>query len=340
MKTSIELYDYDLPDNLIAFTPPLKRDSSKLMVFDKTYDTVEHTAFSDIYNFLNPGDLLVLNDTKVIPGRLFVKKESGGAVELLFHKTLTSKEAICIFGTSGKLKTGAILNFNQKYYLTVTNIERNYVTIKSEDNIMNLFIKYGEIPLPKYIKRKANKDDVDRYQTTYAINDGSVAAPTAGLHFTKEVLNKLKDKGVILEYLTLHVTYNTFKPVTNDNYLLHDIGSEYCEVKKSTIDIIKNAKRKNKRVIAVGTTATRALENYATKLYKSNYKGEADLFITPGYKFKLINGLITNFHLPKSTLLLLVASLIGRDKLLELYKKAIDKNYKFYSYGDSMLLKI
>lgn len=340
MKTSIELYNYDLPDNLIAHSPPLKRDSSKLMVFDKLYDSLEHTSFSNICDFINEGDLLVLNDTKVIPGRLYVKKESGGTVELLFHKTLNSQKAICIFGTSRKLNIGSILHLNKQYYFTVTNIEQNYVTLQSEHNIMHLFIKHGEIPLPKYIKRKVNEDDVNRYQTTYALNDGSVAAPTAGLHFTKEILSKLEKKGVLLEYLTLHVTYNTFKPVSSDNYLLHDIGSEYCEVNKSTIDNIENVKNNNKRVIAVGTTATRALENYATKLYKHDYKGEADLFITPGYEFKIINALITNFHLPKSTLLLLVASLVGRKKLFELYRKAIDHNYRFYSYGDSMMLKV
>lgn len=340
MKTSIELYDYKLPDNLIAHTPSANRDSSKLMVFNKKSDSLAHTHFSHICNFLDEGDLLVLNDTKVIPGRLYVQKESGGRVELLFHKTVNATTATCIYSTSRKLKIGSKLQLKNQYFMTITNIDRNYVTLKSEHNIMQLFIENGEVPLPKYIKRKATKDDVKRYQTTYALNDGSVAAPTAGLHFTPRILNELKENGILIEYLTLHVTYNTFKPVSNDNYLLHDIGTEYCEIKKNIINVIDNVKRNKKRVIAVGTTATRALENYATKLYKNDYKGEADLFITPGYEFKVIDGLITNFHLPKSTLLLLVASLIGRNKLFELYKKAIDNSYRFYSYGDSMLLKV
>jgi S-adenosylmethionine:tRNA ribosyltransferase-isomerase len=204
---------------------------------------------------------------------------------------------------------------------------------------MNIFIKNGEVPLPKYIKRKATKDDVERYQTTYAQHQGSVAAPTAGLHFTENIIHKLKEKGVLIQYLTLHVTYNTFKPLSSDDYSEHEIGSEYCQIKDSLMKTIKKVKSSNKKIIAVGTTATRALENYATKGITGDYEGEADLYITPGYNFKIIDGLITNFHLPQSTLLLLVASLIGREKLLELYKQAIDNNYRFYSYGDSMLIK-
>ena len=201
-------------------------------------------------------------------------------------------------------------------------------------------MKYGEVPLPKYIKRESNEKDIERYQTVYAKHIGSVAAPTAGLHFTDEILSKLQAKGVIIDYCTLHVTYNTFKPITVDNYNNHQIGSEICHIREGLISKIKSTKSQNHNVYTVGTTATRALENYASKSYVGDFAGEADLYITPGYEFKIIDGLITNFHLPQSTLLLLVASLLGRDKLLELYDIAIKNNYRFYSYGDSMFIKV
>jgi S-adenosylmethionine:tRNA ribosyltransferase-isomerase len=307
------------------------------MIFDEK-KSIKHTIFKDLFNHLQKGDLLVLNDTKVIPGRLFLKKETGGEVELLFHKSLSSKIAICIFGSSRKLILNSRLYVNDNDFFVIDNIKKNYVTISCSKNVMDIFIKNGEVPLPKYIKRKATKDDIDRYQTTYAENQGSVAAPTAGLHFTENIIHQLKQKGVLIQYLTLHVTYNTFKPLSCDDYSEHEIGSEYCQIKDSLMKTIKKVKSSNKKIIAVGTTATRALENYATKGITGDYEGEADLYITPGYNFKIIDGLITNFHLPQSTLLLLVASLIGREKLLELYKQAIDNNYRFYSYGDSMLI--
>ena len=339
MKTSIKLYDYNLPENLIARHPAKNRDESKLMIVDES-NSIKHKVFKDLPDHLQKGDLLILNDTKVIPGRLFLKKDTGGVVELLFHKSLNSKTAVCIYSSSRKLTMNSKLHINDKDFFTIDNINKNYVTLSYDKNLMNVFIKKGEVPLPKYIKRKVTQDDIKRYQTTYAQYQGSVAAPTAGLHFTKNIIDKLKSKGVLIEYLTLHVTYNTFKPLNSDDYSIHEIGSEYCDIKDSLMKTIMQVKSNNKRVIAVGTTTTRALENYATKGLKGNYKGEADLYITPGYFFKIIDGLITNFHLPQSTLLLLVASLIGREKLLKLYKQAIENNYRFYSYGDSMFIKV
>ena len=339
MKRSIKLYDYNLPDNLIARYPTKNRDESKLMVFDDS-NSIKHKVFKNLPDYLQKGDLLILNDTKVIPGRLFLKKETGGVVEVLFHKSLNSKTAVCIYSSSRKLTMNSKLYINDKDFLIIDNIKKNYVTLSYDKNLMDVFIKKGEVPLPKYIKRKVTKDDIKRYQTTYAQYQGSVAAPTAGLHFTKNIIDKLKLKGVLIEYLTLHVTYNTFKPLNSDDYSIHEIGSEYCYIKDSLMKTIMQVKSNNKKVIAVGTTTTRALENYATKGLKGNYKGEADLYITPGYIFKIIDGLITNFHLPQSTLLLLVASLIGREKLLRLYKQAIENNYRFYSYGDSMFIKV
>ncbi len=339
MKTSIKLYDYDLPERLIAYHPSNNRDESKLMIFDKK-KLIKHTVFRDLFCHLQKGDLLVLNDTKVIPGRLFSKKETGGVVELLFHKSLNSQTAVCIYGSSRKLILNTKLYINDVDFFIINHIEKNYVTLSCSTNVMDIFIKNGEVPLPQYIKRKATKQDIERYQTTYAKHQGSVAAPTAGLHFTKNIIDRLKQKGVLIEYLTLHVTYNTFKPLNSDDYSEHDIGSEYCEIKDTLMKTIKKVKANNKKVIAVGTTATRALENYATKGITGDYKGEADLFITPGYNFKIIDGLVTNFHLPQSTLLLLVASLIGRQQLLDIYKEAINNDYRFYSYGDSMLIKV
>ena len=339
MKTSIKLYDYNLPKNLIARHPTKNRDESKLMIIDKS-NSIEHKVFKDLPDYLQKGDLLILNDTKVIPGRLFLKKDTGGVVELLFHKSLNSKTAVCIYSSSRKLKKNSKLYINDEDFLTIDNIEKNYVTISYNKNLMDVFIKKGEVPLPKYIKRKVTEDDIKRYQTTYAEHQGSVAAPTAGLHFTKKIIDQLRLKGVLIEYLTLHVTYNTFKPLNNDDYSVHEIGSEYCCIKDSLMKTIMQVKSNNRKVIAVGTTTTRALENYATKGLIGNYEGEADLYITPGYIFKIIDGLITNFHLPQSTLLLLVASLIGRERLLGLYEQAIENNYRFYSYGDSMFIKI
>ena len=339
MKTSIKLYDYNLPENLIAYHPTKNRDESKLMIIDKS-NSIEHKVFKDLPDYLQKGDLLILNDTKVIPGRLFLKKDTGGVVELLFHKSLNSKTAVCIYSSSRKLTMNSKLHINDEDFLTIDNIEKNYVTISYNKNLMDVFIKKGEVPLPKYIKRKVTEDDIKRYQTTYAEHQGSVAAPTAGLHFTKKIIDQLRLKGVLIEYLTLHVTYNTFKPLNNDDYSVHEIGSEYCCIKDSLMKTIMQVKSNNRKVIAVGTTTTRALENYATKGLKGNYEGEADLYITPGYIFKIIDGLITNFHLPQSTLLLLVASLIGRERLLGLYEQAIENNYRFYSYGDSMFIKI
>ena len=339
MKTSIKSYDYHLPENLIAYHPTKNRDESKLMIIDKS-NSIEHKVFKDLPDYLQKGDLLILNDTKVIPGRLFLKKDTGGVVELLFHKSLNSKKAVCIYSSSRKLTVNSKLYINDEDFLTIDNIEKNYVTISYNKNLMDVFIKKGEVPLPKYIKRKVTEDDIKRYQTTYAQSQGSVAAPTAGLHFTKKIIDQLRLKGVLIEYLTLHVTYSTFKPLNNDDYSVHEIGSEYCCIKDSLMKKIMQVKSNNRKVIAVGTTTTRALENYATKGLIGNYEGEADLYITPGYIFKIIDGLITNFHLPQSTLLLLVSSLIGRERLLGLYEQAIENNYRFYSYGDSMFIKV
>ena len=340
MKNSIKFFDYNLPSNLIAENPRSKREQAKLMIYDQELDTLNHSIFSNLDEYLTKGDLIILNDTRVLPGRLFLKKESGGTVEVLFHKLINQYSFVCIFKSSRKVMMHSKLFFDDDNFFVVDNIENNFITLSSKNDPMDIFVKYGEVPLPKYIKRKTNAKDIERYQTVYAKHTGSVAAPTAGLHFTEEILSKLQAKGVVIDYCTLHVTYNTFKPITVDNYNDHQIGSEVCNIKESLISKIKSTKSQNHNVYTVGTTATRAVENYASKSYVGDFSGEADLYITPGYKFKIIDGLITNFHLPQSTLLLLVASIIGRDKLLELYDIAIKNNYRFYSYGDSMFIKV
>ena len=340
MKNSIKFFDYNLPSHLIAENPRSKREQAKLMIYDQGLDTLNHSIFSNLDEYLTKGDLIILNDTRVLPGRLFLKKESGGTVEILFHKYINQYSFVCIFKSSRKVTMHSKLFFDDDNFFIVDNIENNFITLSSKSDPMDIFLKYGEVPLPKYIKRKTNAKDIERYQTVYAKHTGSVAAPTAGLHFTEEILSKLQAKGVVIDYCTLHVTYNTFKPITVDNYNDHQIGSEVCNIKESLISKIKSTKSQNHNVYTVGTTATRAVENYASKSYVGDFSGEADLYITPGYKFKIIDGLITNFHLPQSTLLLLVASIIGRDKLLELYDIAIKNNYRFYSYGDSMFIKV
>ena len=340
MKNSIKFFDYNLPSNLIAENPRSKREQAKLMIYDQGLDTLNHSIFSNLDEYLTKGDLIILNDTRVLPGRLFLKKESGGAVEILFHKLINQHSFVCIFKSSRKVVMHSKLFIDDDNFFIVDNIENNFITLSSKSDPMDVFVKYGEVPLPKYIKRKTNAKDIERYQTVYAKHTGSVAAPTAGLHFTEEILSKLQAKGVVIDYCTLHVTYNTFKPITVDNYNDHQIGSEVCNIKESLISKIKSTKSQNHNVYTVGTTATRAVENYASKSYVGDFSGEADLYITPGYKFKIIDGLITNFHLPQSTLLLLVASIIGRDKLLELYDIAIKNSYRFYSYGDSMFIKV
>ncbi len=340
MKNSIKFFDYNLPSHLIAENPRSKREQAKLMIYDQGLDTLNHSIFSNLDEYLTKGDLIILNDTRVLPGRLFLKKESGGTVEILFHKYINQYSFVCIFKSSRKVTMHSKLFVDDDNFFIVDNIENNFITLSSKSDPMDIFLKYGEVPLPKYIKRKTNAKDIERYQTVYAKHTGSVAAPTAGLHFTEEILSKLQAKGVVIDYCTLHVTYNTFKPITVDNYNDHQIGSEVCNIKESLISKIKSTKSQNHNVYTVGTTATRAVENYASKSYVGDFSGEADLYITPGYKFKIIDGLITNFHLPQSTLLLLVASIIGRDKLLELYDIAIKNNYRFYSYGDSMFIKV
>ena len=338
---SISNFDYNLPGELIADTPAESRDTSKLLVYKSINNVLSNHKFLDLENILDPGDVLILNDTKVIPARMNLVKETTGAIEILFHKKISRHTVEVIYKSSRSPIIGSFLLLSQKKIFKVTKIVNNILVLDSLMNydVMDIFDKYGEVPLPKYIKRPHEDNDKDRYQTIYATHNGSVAAPTAGLHFTRNLLDRLLNKGIHIEYLTLHISYNTFRPIKNDNYLNHDIGSELFDIKSSVFSSIEKARSLNKRIISVGTTTTRVLEYCYSNGIESTFSGMTDLFIHPGYNFKAINCLITNFHLPKSTLLLLVSAFVGRENILNIYKYAIEKKYMFYSYGDSMLLE-
>ena len=339
----INEFDYDLPEELIAQTPLEKRDSSKLLILNKNNGELVHEHFSNIIDYLKKGDVLVLNDTKVIPARLIgVKEETQASIELLLLKDLGDDTWECLSKPAKRLKVGTIISFGdgllkaevtEKYDEGLTHVRLLYKGI-----LMEILDKLGTMPLPPYIHQKLK--DQNRYQTVYAKVSGSAAAPTAGLHFTKELLKKIEDKGIIITYVTLHVGLGTFRPVQVDNILEHHMHSEFYVMNEETAKILNQAKEEERRIIAVGTTSTRTLETIATN---NNGRfiatsGNTDIFIYPGYEFKAIDALITNFHLPKSTLVMLVSALASREYILNAYKVAIQNNYRFFSFGDAMFI--
>ena len=333
---------YDLPEELIAQDPLTDRSSSRLMVLDKSDGSVEHKIFRDITGYLNPGDCLVLNDTKVIPARLLgAKKDTGGAVEILLLKRLSADSWECLVRPGKKMRRGAEVEFGDGL-LTGTIIDQkedgNRIVEFSYDGIFEEILdKLGTMPLPPYITHKLA--DPTRYQTVYAKYDGSAAAPTAGLHFTPELIKEIEDKGVRIAYVTLHVGLGTFRPVKEDNILDHKMHSEWYEVTKETADIINETKAAGGRIICVGTTSTRTIESVAGDNGEVHPgTGETDIFIYPGYRFKVLDALITNFHLPESTLVMLVSALAGRDNVLNAYKCAVEERYRFFSFGDAMFI--
>jgi len=340
---NINEFDYDLPQELIAQTPLEKRDSSKLLVMDKNTGELVHEHFNNIIDYLNKGDVLVLNDTKVIPARLIgIKEETGAVIEILLLKDLGNNKWECLSKPAKRLKIGTIVVFGdgelkakvvEKFDEGLVHIELLYDGI-----LMEVLDKLGTMPLPPYIHEKLT--DQSRYQTVYAKNIGSAAAPTAGLHFTKELLKEIEDKGIIITYVTLHVGLGTFRPVEVENILDHHMHSEFYVMNEETASILNKAKEEGRRIIAVGTTSTRTLETIASN---NNGKfvatsGNTDIFIYPGYEFKAIDCLITNFHLPKSTLVMLVSALSSRDNILNAYKEAIKEKYRFFSFGDAMFI--
>ena len=339
---STEDFNYDLPEELIAQTPLENRSDSKLMIVDKETGQTKDEVFKNIIDYLNKGDVLVLNDTKVIPARIIGEKEDTKAViELLLLKDLGNDIWECLSRPQKRLHVDSIITFGDGM-LKAKVIEKldegiTHVKLLYDGILMEILDKLGTMPLPPYIHEKLN--DKDRYQTVYAKNIGSAAAPTAGLHFTKELLKSIEDKGIIIKYVTLHVGLGTFRPVEVEDVTKHHMHTEYYEMSKDTADELNNAKKEGRRIIAVGTTSTRTLETIMTKYNEfKECSGNTDIFIYPGYEFKAIDGLITNFHLPKSTLLMLVSALSSKEIMLNAYKKAIKKNYRFFSFGDAMFI--
>lgn len=339
----INLFDYELPKELIAQTPLEKRDSSRLLVLDKKTGKMKHEHFNNIINYLHKGDVLVLNNTKVIPARLIgIKEETGAVIELLLLKDIGNDTWECLSKPAKRLKIGTIISFGEgilkaevveKFDEGITHVKLIYDGI-----LMEILDKLGTMPLPPYIHETLK--DKDRYQTVYAKFPGSAAAPTAGLHFTKELLKEIEQKGITICYVTLHVGLGTFRPVEEENVLDHKMHSEYYQMDQETAEILNKAKEENRRIIAVGTTSTRTLETIAG-LNNGKFiatSGNTEIFIYPGYQFKAIDCLITNFHLPKSTLVMLVSALASREIILNAYKEAVNDKYRFFSFGDAMFI--
>jgi S-adenosylmethionine:tRNA ribosyltransferase-isomerase len=340
-------FDYTLPENFIAQFPTERRDYSNLMILDRKAKSIRHETFYDIVKYFSDNDVLVINNTKVIPARLFGKKATGGHLEVFLLNNKDSDLWSALIRPSKRIKEGMKLYFGQELKCEIFEGEEPQLwNIKFfyEGKFDEILVKLGRMPLPPYIKRKDHEPatkvlDQERYQTVYAQKPGSVAAPTAGLHFTKEIMEKIRQKGVQICNVTLNVGLGTFKPVKTENILDHKIHSEYYEIPENTCEIIKEAKKLGKKIIAVGTTTTRTLETaFSQEGEVLSKAGWSNLFIYPGYKFKIIDKLITNFHLPKSTLLMLVAGFAGRNFIFESYRQAIENNYRFYSYGDCMFI--
>lgn len=341
MKT--EDFDYYLPENLIAQTPLIKRDNSKLMVLDRKTGEIKHDIFYNIINYLNPGDTLVLNDTKVMPARIIGQKiDTSAVIELLLLKNINGDNWECLVKPAKRVKEGTIISFGSGK-LKAKCIKVGEEGIREFTFLYNgifyeILDELGSMPLPPYIKEKLT--DKNRYQTVYAKNIGSAAAPTAGLHFTKELLSTIKAKDIQICYITLHVGLGTFRPVNVEDVTTHKMHSEFYSMSKDVADALNKAKKENKRIIAVGTTSTRTLETIMTKYgtFKET-SGWTDIFIYPGYTFKAIDAQITNFHLPKSTLIMLVSAFATKEIILKAYEEAVKNKYRFFSFGDAMLIK-
>lgn len=340
----MELKDfyYDLPQELIAQDPLLDRASSRLLKMDRITGEYEHRTFKDIKAYLRPGDCLVINDTKVIPARLYgIKEDTGAKIEVLLLKRKGEKTWETLVKPGKKARPGTVLDFGDGLLkgriLEVVDEGNRIIEFEYEGIWEELLDKLGQMPLPPYITHELK--DKNRYQTVYAKNEGSAAAPTAGLHFTKELLNEIKEMGVMIASVTLHVGLGTFRPVKVDNILEHHMHSEYYIVDEDACTKINTARKNGGRVISVGTTSLRTLESAAGEDGTINpSRGYTDIFIYPGYKFKIIDGLITNFHLPESTLLMLVSAFAGREHIMAAYEEAIKERYRFFSFGDAMLL--
>ncbi len=343
-------FDYDLPEELIAQLPADKRENSRMLVLNRDKHSISHKHFYDIVDLIEPNSLLVLNNTKVLPARLYGTKDTGARIEIFLLKQKENDNWEVLIKPSKRVKSGTVIKVSDE--LSVEVIKRLeddgewlVKLIYAGENILEVLHRNGNIPLPPYIERKLQTDEIkkldfERYQTVYAKDEGSVAAPTAGLHFTKEILQKLKDKGVEIAYVTLNVGLGTFRPVKCENVLEHKMHSETFEISQEAADIINRSKNDGRKLIAVGTTTVRTLETAYQKYGKiCACHDHSELFIYPPYDFKVIDNLITNLHLPKSTLLMLVSALAGKEFIFEAYKEAIVNKYRFFSYGDCMFIK-
>ena len=346
-------YDYNLPEELIAQMPADKRENSKMMVLNRKDRTISHKHFYDIVDLIEPNTLLVMNNTKVLPARLIGHKDTGAKIEVFLLKSVENSENGCLWDVlikpSKRVKPDTVIKISDELSVkALKRLEENgewlVELIYEGENILDVLHRNGQIPLPPYIERKIPNEDLkkldfERYQTVYAKDEGSVAAPTAGLHFTKEILEKLQNKGVELAYVTLNVGLGTFRPVQCENVLEHKMHSETFEISEKASEQINRAKREGRKIVAVGTTTVRTLETAYQKFgCIKPCHDHSELFIYPPFEFKVIDNLITNFHLPKSTLLMLVSALAGKDFIFEAYKEAIENNYRFFSYGDCMYI--
>ena len=338
----VEDFDYNLPEELIAQTPLKVRDSSRLLVLNKKTGEVEHKVFHDIINYLKPGDTLVLNDTKVLPARLIgVKEETNAVIEILLLKNLEKDNWECLVKPARRIKVGTIVSFGEGKLKAecIKELDEGIRHFKLiyEGILLEVLEELGTMPLPPYIHEKL--EDQSRYQTVYAKEVGSAAAPTAGLHFTKELLKEIENKGINIAFVTLHVGLGTFRPVSVEKVEDHEMHSEYYQMTKEVAELLNETRKKNHKIIAVGTTSTRTLETIITKYNEfRECSGWTNIFIYPGYEFKGIDNLITNFHLPKSTLVMLVSALAGRENILNAYRIAVEEKYRFFSFGDAMYI--
>ncbi len=343
----LEEFNYELPENLIAQVPAQKRDMSKMLVLDRVNKTFEHKHFCDITQYLTENDFLVLNNTKVIPARLYAKKDTGAVIEIFLVREIKKDIWLSLIKPSRRVKSGMVLKISDELSVEVLDKDDDkwHIKLIYDGNFYEILDRVGNIPLPPYIERKMSKEeykslDFERYQTVYAKKEGAVAAPTAGLHFTQEILDKLDKQGTKHCFITLNVGLGTFKPVKCENILEHKMDSEAFEIDETAANAINEAKAKGKNIVAVGTTSVRTLETVMNKYGKIiPVKDSSELFIYPGYKFKIVDKLITNFHLPKSTLLMLVSAFATKEYIFKAYKKAIENEYRFYSYGDCMFIR-
>jgi len=339
-----DLFDYHLPEKLIAQKPLENREESRLMVIHRKTGKIEHKKFYQVIDYLEEGDLLILNNTRVIPARLYGRKKTGAKVEFLLLNFLGNNKWKVLVKPGGKLKVGNTIVFpgenNENLEATIIEhkddgsriVEFSY----SNEELWRMIEKIGKVPLPPYIK--SDIDDPERYQTVYAKEKGAVAAPTAGLHFTEKLLAELKEKGIRIAEITLHVGLGTFRPIKSKNIENHDIHGEWFHVPKETVELINKTKNNSKKIVAVGTTVVRTLETIARMEKSSEYSGWTELYIYPPFEFKLVDAMITNFHLPRSSLLVLVSAFASRELILEAYKEAVERKYRFFSFGDASLI--